>query len=155
WLPDQPAWTANVGSGASSPLVIGDRVYCLGRTGGRDVIRCLSTKDGKELWSAGYHRPEYGRFHNGDERRYSVPASTPEHDPETELRYTLGPDGDLRCWDTAADSKEVWTINLYDTYKVKQRPKLTRAPLRDYGYTSSPLVHGSWLLVEVGSTRGS
>ncbi|HKA07872.1 MAG TPA: PQQ-binding-like beta-propeller repeat protein [Gemmataceae bacterium] len=155
WLPDQPAWTANVGSGASSPLVIGDRVYCLGRTGGRDVIRCLSTKDGKELWSAGYRGPEYGRFHNGDEGLYSGPSSTPEYDPETKLLYTLGPDGDLRCWDTAADSKEVWTINLYDTYKVKQRPKLTRAPLRDYGYTSSPLVHGSWLLVEVGSTRGS
>src|SRR5262249_20038919 len=105
WLPDQPAWTANVGSGASSPLVIGDRVYCLGRTGGRDVIRCLSTKDGKELWSAGYRGPEYGRFHNGDEGLYSGPSSTPEYDPETKLLYTLGPDGDLRSWATAADSK--------------------------------------------------
>ena len=27
WLTDRPAWTANVGSGASSPLVVGDRVF--------------------------------------------------------------------------------------------------------------------------------
>lgn len=155
WLPDRPVWSANVGSGASSPLVVGDHFYCLGRSGARDMIRCLSAKDGKEIWSASYRGPEYGRFHNGDEGLYSGPSSTPEYDPETKLLYSLGPDGDLRCWDTAADGKEVWSINLYDAYKVKQRPKLTRAPLRDYGYTSSPLVHRSWLLVEVGSTRGS
>src|SRR5262245_9448289 len=155
WLPDRSTWTANVGYGASSPLVVGDRIYCLGRSDSRDVVRCLSARDGKELWSANYRGPEYGRFHNGDEGLYSGPSSTPEYDPETRLLYTLGPDGDLRCWDAAADGKKVWGLNLYDAYKVKQRPKLTRAPLRDYGYTSSPLVHGSWLLVEVGSTRGS
>ena len=155
WLPDRPAWTANVGSGASSPLVVGDRVYCLGRSDGRDVVRCLSAKDGKELWTAGYRGPEYGRFHNGDEGLYSGPSSTPEYDRETRLLYTLGPDGDLCCWDSASNGKEIWALNLYDTYKAKQRPRLTRSPIRDYGYTSSPLVHGSLLLVEVGSPRGT
>src|SRR5829696_3369991 len=155
WLADKPAWTANVGSGASSPLVVGDRVYTLGRSGGRDVVRCLAAKDGKELWTAGYRGPEYGRFHNGDEGLYSGPSSTPEYDPETNLLYTLGPDGDLRCWDTTADGKEVWALNLYDAYGARQRPKLTRSPVRDYGYTSSPLVHGGWLLVEVGSPSGT
>jgi outer membrane protein assembly factor BamB len=155
WLPDRPAWTAIVGSGASSPLVIGECVYFLGRSGGRDVVRCLSATNGKELWTTGYRGPEYGRFHNGDEGLYSGPSSTPEYDPETKLLYTLGPDGDLHCWNTATDGKEVWALNLYDAHKVKQRPRLTRAPLRDYGYTSSPLVHRSWLLVEVGSPRGT
>jgi outer membrane protein assembly factor BamB len=155
WLADRPAWTANVGSGASSPLVVGDRVFTLGHSGNRDVVRCLSAKDGKELWSVGYRGPEYPRFHNGDEGLYSGPSSTPEYDPETKLLYTLGPDGDLHCWDTTASGKEVWAVNLYDAYGAKQRPRLTRSPIRDYGYTSSPLVHGRWLLVEAGSPRGS
>src|SRR5687768_15850240 len=110
WLSDQPAWTANVGAGASSPLVVGDRVYTLGRSGSRDVVRCLSARDGKELWAVGYRGPEYGRFHNGDEGLYSGPSSTPEYDPETKRLYTLGPDGDLRCWDMAAAGKEVWGL---------------------------------------------
>jgi outer membrane protein assembly factor BamB len=155
WLPAKATWSANVGSGASSPLVIGDQVFVLGRSGGQDVARCLSAHDGKELWSTGYRTPEYGRFHVGDEGLYSGPSSTPEFDPETKLLYTLSSDGDLNCWDTSAKGKKVWGLNLYETYKVQRRPKLTRAPQRDYGYTSSPLVHGSWLLVEVGSSRGN
>lgn len=155
WLTDKPAWTANVSSGASSPLVVGDRVYTLGHSGTRDVVRSLSAKDGKELWSVGYRGPEYPRFHNGDEGLYSGPSSTPEYDPETKFLYTLGPDGDLHCWDTATNGKDVWAVNLYDAYGAKQRPRLTRSPIRDYGYTSSPLVYGRWLLVEVGSPRGS
>jgi outer membrane protein assembly factor BamB len=155
WLPDKPAWTAKVGSGASSPLIVGDRVYTFGRVERDDVVRCLNARDGNEAWSVRYRGPEYGRFHEGDEGLYSGPSSTPEYDAQTKFLYTLGPDGDLHCWDSDAQGKKVWAINLYDEYKVKKRPKLTRAPQRDYGYTSSPLVHGSWLLVEVGWSRGT
>ena len=80
---------------------------------------------------------------------------TQDNDPQTKFLYTLGADGELRCRDAAAAGKEVWALNLYDAYGAKQRPKIGRSPIRDYGYTSSPLVHGDWLLVEVGSPRGS
>ena len=153
WLSEKPAWTAKVGEGASSPVVVGDRVFTLGWAGGKDVLRCLGAKDGKELWSVGYKSPQYGRFHMGDEGLYSGPSATPEFDPATGFLYTLGIDGDLRCWDTKEQGKEVWSRNLYGDYKVPRRPKLTRAPQRDYGYTSAPLVRGDWLLVEVGSTK--
>jgi outer membrane protein assembly factor BamB len=139
WLAERPLWAAQVGVGASSP----------------DVVSCRDAATGKEVWAAGYKGPEYGRFHVGDEGLYSGPSSTPEYDPDTRLLYTLGPDGELRCWDTAAAGKEVWRLNLYDTFGAKRRPKLTRAPQRDYGYTSSPLVHGPWLLVEAGSPKGT
>jgi outer membrane protein assembly factor BamB len=155
WLPDKPAWTANVGAGASSPLIVGDIVYAFGRTGGSEAVRAIGVRDGKEIWSVKYKAPEYGRFHNGDEGLYSGPSATPEYDPTTKFLYTLGPDGDLHAWDTSASGRKVWGLNLYDAYGAKQRPKLTRAPMRDYGYTSSPLVHGPWLLVEVGSMKGT
>jgi outer membrane protein assembly factor BamB len=155
WLADKPTWIANVGIGASSPLVVGDRLYAFGHSDGHDIVRALDVRNGKQLWSVKYKAPEYGRFHMGDEGLYSGPSSTPEYDPATKYLYTLGPDGDLHCWDTAADGKKVWTLNLYEKYQAKRRPKLTRAPQRDYGYTSSPLVHGDWLLVEVGAARGT
>jgi len=155
WLPEKSAWTASVGSGASSPLVVGARVYTLGWSGGKDTLRCLDARDGKELWSVEYRSPEYGRFHMGDEGLYSGATSTPEYDPDAKFLYTLGCDGDLHCWDTQAKGKKVWSLNLYAEYKAERRPKLTRAPQRDYGYTSSPLVHGDWLLVEIGSSKGS
>lgn len=156
WLPDKPAWTAKLGEGASSPIVVGDRVFALGWEDGQDTLRCLNAKDGKPLWGQSYKCPRYGRFHMGDEGLYSGPSSTPEFDPATGFIYTLGADGDLHCWDTNTDGKKLWHLNLYDTYKAQRRPKLTGAPQRDYGYTSSPIVHKDWLLVEVGSTkRGS
>lgn len=156
WLDERPAWRARLGEGASSPLVVGGDVYVLGYEGAKDVLRCLSATDGKERWSVEYKCPKYGRFHAGDEGLYSGPSATPEYDPGTGFLYTLSTDGDLNCWDTRAKGKRVWGRNLYDDYKVERRPKLTRAPQRDYGYTSSPLVHRDWLLVEVGSTaRGN
>jgi outer membrane protein assembly factor BamB len=151
WLSEKPAWTAKVGEGAGSPLVVGEHVYSLGYAGGKDVLRCLGTKDGQELWSVEYKSPKYPRFHMGDEGLYSGPSSTPEYDPDTKFLYTLGSDGELNCWDTAAKGKKLWGRNLYDDFKVNRRPRLTRAPQRDYGYTSSALIHGDWLLVEVGS----
>lgn len=153
WLQEKPAWTANLGEGASAPLVVGDDVYTLGYAGGKDVLRCLRASDGKESWAVEYKCPKYGRHHVGDEGLYSGPSGTPEFDADTGLLYTLSADGDLNAWDTRAKGKKVWGRNLYDDYKVGRRPKLTRAPQRDYGYTSSPMIHGNWLLVEVGSTE--
>ncbi len=156
WLAEKPAWTAQLGAGASSPLIVSGRVYILGYEGAKEVVRCLSAEDGKELWSVEYKCPKYGRHHMGDEGLYSGPSSTPEYDPDTGFLYTLSVDGDLNCWDTREKGKKVWGRNLYDEYKVERRPKLTRMPQRDYGYTASPLLHRDWLLVEVGSTtRGS
>ena len=83
WLSDKPAWTAKLGEGASSPIVVGDRVFALGWEDGKDTLRCLSAKDGKQLWSQSYKCPRYGRFHMGDEGLYSGPSSTPEYDPAT------------------------------------------------------------------------
>jgi len=67
WLLEKPSWTAYVGEGASSPVVVGDRVYTLGWESGKDALRCLNAKNGTPVWSVNYKCPKYGRFHMGDE----------------------------------------------------------------------------------------
>ncbi len=136
-------------------MVIGNRLYTLGYADGKDTLSCLDCETGKEVWSRSYDCPEYGRFKIGDEGIYSGPSSTPEFDPQTGYLYTLSTDGDLNCWDTQNQGKRIWGFNLYDEYGVTQRPKIGRQGLRDYGYTSSPLVLGEAVLVEVGSKRGN
>ena len=155
WVDSTPAWTKSVGLGSTSPLVVDGRVYVLGWHDGKDQLQCRDAATGKEIWTQSYDSPQYGRKATGDEGLYGGPTSTPEYDPATKRLYTLGVDGDLHCWDTAAGGKRIWGINLYEQFDPPQRPRFGRSGLRDYGYTSSPLVHGDWLLVEVGDDEGT
>lgn len=155
WPPKQALWAKNVGEGCTSPLVTGGKVCCLGWADGKDTVRCLDAGTGKELWAGDDAAPRYGRYHQGDESMYAGPCSTPEYDPATGLLYTLGIDGDLHCRDTRAGGRQVWALNLYDRFHAGKRPAVGRSPRRDYGYTSSPLVQGDCLLVEVGAADGN
>ncbi len=153
WLPEAPAWTADVGAGTGGPLVHKGRVYAVGWADKKDTLRCLDLKTGKEEWAKSAPGPFYSRHHLGDEHFYGEPHATPEIDPTADRLYILGIDGDLRCWDLAAAGKLVWEVNLTDTYTVNQKPKITPVFHRDYGYTSSPLVWGDWVIAEVGATK--
>ncbi len=155
WPPDKPAWQANVGAGSSSPLVISGRLYTLGWRDGKEHVQCLDAERGTPLWQVSYPAPLYGRHATGDQGLYSGPSSTPEYDAETGYLYTLGSDGDLHCWDPRRNGQRVWHLNLYDEYGAERRPKVGRSGQRDYGYTSSPLVQGDQLVVEVGGRAGN
>lgn len=155
WLNSKSDWTAQVGDGASSPIVFGGKVYTLGHQDGQNLVSCLSSETGQIHWRQIYKTPPYGRNAMGDEGIYSGPSSTPEFDPDTRLLYTLSADGDLHAWDSNSQGKEVWRRNLYDDYQMPQRAKVGRSGRRDYGYTSAPLVYREWLLVEVGGPTGT
>ncbi|MDP6558238.1 MAG: PQQ-binding-like beta-propeller repeat protein [Pirellulaceae bacterium] len=154
WRLDE-AWSGNVGKGSTSPLVVANRLYTMGSTGKTENVMCLDAASGKTLWKESYAAPLYGRKSTGDKSIYSGPSSTPEFDPKTGYLYTLGIDGDLRCWNTRNDGREVWALNLYDRFAAQQRPDVggNGQSRRDYGYTSSPLVFQETLLVEVGDTK--
>lgn len=155
WIDSKSTWSANVGEGASSPLLVGDHVFALGHRDGQNVVSCLEASTGKVAWTTSYKTPRYGRNATGDEGLYSGPSSTPEFDPATQLLYTLSADGDLHCWDVRQRGVKVWHRNLYDDYHMPRRAKVGRSGQRDYGYTSAPLVHDNWLLVEVGGPTGT
>jgi outer membrane protein assembly factor BamB len=155
WLPRQPAWSRGFGIGCTSPLVVAGKLYAMGHDGRRDNVYCVEAATGKDVWKVGYASPAYGRHSDGDKGFYAGPCSTPEFDEETGYLYTLGIDGDLNCWDTRAAGRQVWSLNLYKQYTAPMRPRVGRSGRRDYGYTSSPLVLGDTLIVEVGAPEGN
>lgn len=155
WPPDHSSWDVNVGAGGSSPIVVGNRVFTLGWIEGADRVSCLDADTGREIWHQSYRCPSYGRHSDGDKGLYSGPSSCPAYDSETGSLFTLSTDGDLNCWDTSNDGRSVWSLNLYDKYNVPQRPKVGSRRLRDYGYTTAPLIYGDWVIVEVGAEDGN
>jgi outer membrane protein assembly factor BamB len=155
WLDEQPVWSANFGAGGASPIVAGGKAYFFGWYDGKDHLQAADLATGKKEWTASYDAPPYARYATGDEGLYRGPSSTPEFDPATAILYTLGLDGELRALDTKDRGKLLWRVNLYDEYKTPQRPRIGRSGHRDYGYTTSPLVHGDWLIVEAGGPQGT
>ncbi len=147
-------WTRQVGAGATSPIVAEGHVYVMGWANDTDTVYCIDAAGGQDVWTQSYPCPRYGRHHKGDEGHYHGPSATPEYDADTGYLYTLSIDGDLNCWHARTGGARVWGSNLYAAYGVAQRPSVAGV-LRDYGYTTSPLIHGNWLIVEVGDDEGN
>ena len=150
-------WRFSAGEGSSSPIIVDQQVFLTGWADGSDSIICLDRNTGRELWRQSYASPRYGRFSMGDKAFYSGACSTPEYDSDSGLLFTLGIDGDLNVWDTRARGARVWNLNIYDKYGAQQRPEVAKRKRtqRDYGYTTSPLVMGNQVVVEVGGNTGN
>ena len=137
WPQDlQQAWQAEVGSGYSSPVVSGERVFIFARQEDQEVVRALRLTDGKELWRRGYAAP------------YEVnpPAAGHGQGPKSTplvadgRLYTLGISGILSCWN--ADSGELeWRRTFAKRFK-------RTAPA--YGAATSPLMDAGKLIVHLG-----
>ncbi|MGK0173353.1 MAG: outer membrane protein assembly factor BamB, partial [Gammaproteobacteria bacterium] len=130
WAGDHAIWKANVGEGASSPIIVGERLFVMGWRDEQDFVHCLNAETGKENWSISYKCPQYGRLATGDEGLFSGPTSTPEYDAASGFLYTLSCDGDLNCWDTNKRGSLVWSLNFHEQYSVKRRPRVGRSGLR-------------------------
>lgn len=155
WPPEEAVWNTNVDSGGSGPIVIGNRLYTMGWKEDEDHVYCIDAQNGRVIWKQSYSCPGYGRHSEGDKGLYLGPSSCPSYDSETGYLYTLSTDGDLNCWDTGNEGKRVWSLNFYETYEVPQRPKVGGRLLRDYGYTTAPLLQGDVVIAEVGDDEGN
>jgi len=163
--PLRKAWQVNVKEGCTSPLLVGGKVYAMGwefvkksrdrkNPYGTDTVHCLDARTGKTLWTHEYSQMRYCRHHTYDERNYGGPNATPTFDAETGYLYTHGTDGDLRCLDTRNGGKAIWSMNIYDKYRIPQNPEVyPRTHNNDYGCISSPLILRRWVIIEVGSPK--
>lgn len=133
-------WKAPVGSGFSSPVVSGGRVYIHTRQDEQEVISCFDLKTGKPVWDSRYTVPF-------TKNQYAVemgkgPHSTPVIDKGK--LYTLGVSAILSCFDTKT-AKLLWRK---DFSKQIDTSKLFT------GTAMSPVIERNLLIVHVGDDRG-
>lgn len=94
-------WNVNVGIGESSPVLVGDRLFVLGRQGDDEVTTCLDAGSGKVLWQDRNATPAV----TGAAARFPGTRSTPAvADGKV---CTLSVTGVVSCLD-AATGAVVW-----------------------------------------------
>lgn len=138
WLAEWPSegppilWNASFGKGYSSFAVVGERAWTMGTQDGNEVIYCLNTLTGEEIWRHQYPAGLRAAYHEGG------PCTTPLVDGDAV--YTLGKEGRLCCF-TATDGHLRWEKDL---------PKELGVEVTTFGISCSPLVEGDLVLVDVG-----
>ena len=117
------------GPGNSTPIVWGDQIFLTQAVGQRRELWCLSRKDGAVRWQRGPTWTQPERTHKTN----PFAASSPVTDGERVIAW-FGSAG-LWCWDFAG--KEQWHIDL---------------GLQDHewGYGSSPILHGDLCILNFG-----
>jgi outer membrane protein assembly factor BamB len=103
-------WTTPVGEGYAAPAIRGGRAYLIDydHAARSDAIRCLSMKDGREIWRYSY--PVDIKVNHGISR--TVPAVTES------LVVTIGPMCHVVCLD-AASGELRWSLDMVGQYGAK------------------------------------
>ncbi len=140
WPKDGPKllWQAKeIGSGYSTPAVLGERLYLLSNEGmENEFVQALAVKDGQRIWQA-----RLGNVGN-PKQQPSFPAARSTPTVEGEVLFALGSDGDLACVETAG-GKVRWRKNLRADFGGK--PGI-------WAYSESPLIDGDTLVCTPGGS---
>ena len=134
WSPNGPKvlWKVPLGEGFSGISISQGRVYTMFSEGNDEFVVCLDATDGEEIWrfrsDKNYHEGQGG---NG-------PRATPTIDGD--LLFTISAYGKLYALN-AGNGQEVWSHDLQQKF---------RSDMPRWGFSTSPLVDGESLLVEVG-----
>jgi outer membrane protein assembly factor BamB len=132
----KPKWKVQVGSGHSSPVVVGKRVFLHSRQGNNESVSCFDLETGKVEWQD--HYPASYSMNPAAVAHGKGPKSTPVvHNGRL---YTLGISGILSSYDVN-NGKLRWRKEFSGQFKAT-------SPL--YGTSTSPIVHGGLLIVHVG-----
>jgi len=112
-------WKASLGKGHSCMAVVGKRLYTMGNPGNTDIVYCLDSETGKEIWKHAYPCGQ-GNFEG--------PRATPVVDGD--LVYTLSREGLALCLE-AETGKVQWQKNLIKDFSAAN---IT------WGFAGSPLI---------------
>jgi outer membrane protein assembly factor BamB len=129
-------WRVPVGSGYSSPVAAGARVFLHTRGADKgkeeEEVLALDTATGKPLWKDVYTRPAF----------QSVLGTGPRATPTVAGKrlVTIGINGVLSCYNVE-DGKRLWQVDLYKQFN---------ATLPGFAVCCSPLVVGNRVIVSVG-----
>ncbi len=126
-------WNASVGTGFATVSVAGGRVFSMGNKSNRDTVFALNETTGDILWRHSYSEALNPNLYDGG------PNATPTVDGE--YVYTLSKTGKAFCLE-AATGDEVWNKDLKKLYRVSTP---------NWGFASSPLIHGDKVVYNVGS----
>ena len=125
-------WKVNVGLGDASPVITGNRLYVFTRQDSSEVLRCMDSKTGKEMWQNKYTTVTVtgpsASLHSG-------PRSTPVVG-EGKI-VTLGVGGMLSCLDVV-------------TGKVLWRKENTSKMVPQFYTAMSPLIADGMCFVHIG-----
>ncbi len=129
-------WTFDdAGLGYSGYSIAGDTLYTMGARDAVEYVIAVDTATGKEKWSV-----EAGALYTngwGD-----GPRCTPTVDGDHV--YAIAGRGNLICLTTAG--KKLWEVSLTDDLGGN---------LQNWGYTESPLIEGSLVVVTPGGDEGT
>ena len=138
-LPPPLVWELRTGTGYASPAIAGDRLVYIHRLANEEVVECLHAENGAVQWRFRYataYRDRYG-YNNG-------PRTSPVIDSAAGLVCTVGAEGRIHAIDLAS-GRLVWRKDLRTDYRVGQD---------FFGTSSTPLVEGDRLIVNVGAPGG-
>ncbi|MCI0702335.1 MAG: PQQ-like beta-propeller repeat protein [Planctomycetia bacterium] len=145
WPKDGPPRVYTVkglGGGYGSPIVVGGKIYGVGKIDGKECLWCLNEKDGSEMWKK--------EFAAGSVRNYGEgPRCTPTYhvDPKAgAVIYATGVSGDLACL-KADTGEKVWSKNFGKDFGGRM--------MSGWGYSESPLVDGGKLICTPGADKAA
>ncbi|MFP5284979.1 MAG: PQQ-binding-like beta-propeller repeat protein, partial [Thermoanaerobaculia bacterium] len=127
-------WKAPIGEGYSHIAVSNGRLYTLYGQGDQEFAVAMDTATGKAVWRTPIDRMYRSDMGNG-------PRSTPT--VEGGMVYALSASGRLVALN-AKDGRKVWERDL---------PKELGGRMPGWGASTSPLVEGNLLLVDLGGSR--
>lgn len=130
-------WKVTVGVGHASPVEANGRIYVFARQGEDEVLLCLDSITGKEIWRSSAQPTSY-EMHPAAVGHGKGPKATPV--VSNGAVYTFGIAGVLSAHD-ATTGKLKWRREFSKDY-----PKTS--PL--FGTAMSPLVEGGLLIAHVG-----
>ncbi len=140
--PPKVLWKVPLGSGYSSLTIVGEQVFTQTKRGLRDMVVCLSTKDGRELWAYDA-APTYVDF----QRQGAGPRSTPTfHKGKV---YCLFGGGELLCLTTAGEL--VWRKDIFKDSDAL--PPVNKVFY--WGVASSPYIEGDLVIVQPGGDKSN